>query len=87
MRIVASWFGSNGSTVYKDVAVGFFTTIVNLKSGLRLVSLRCSSQVIGRRRLNSWGSISVGRSPPQSPVRVARKKEATELALDFKRPI
>jgi hypothetical protein len=23
MRIVASWFGSNGSTVYKDVAVGF----------------------------------------------------------------
>jgi hypothetical protein len=23
MRIVASWFGSNGSTVYKDVAAGF----------------------------------------------------------------
>src|SRR5271163_1088048 len=26
MRIVASWFGSNGSHVYKDVAVGFLQT-------------------------------------------------------------
>ncbi len=25
MRIVASWFGSNGSTEYKDVADGFYS--------------------------------------------------------------
>jgi len=55
MRIVASWFGSNGSTVYKDVAAGFFTTTVNLKAGS--TSCRCVvlSQVIGRRRLTRGG--------------------------------
>ena len=50
MRIVASWFGSNGSTVYKDVAVGFFTTIVNLKRAPPRVALLSLRQVIGRRR-------------------------------------
>src|SRR5258708_35815594 len=38
MRIVASWFGSNGSTEYKDVAVGFFQPSSTL-SGVRLVSV------------------------------------------------
>jgi hypothetical protein len=36
MRIVASWFGSNGSTVYKDVAAGF-DNHRQLESGLHLV--------------------------------------------------
>src|SRR5450432_83828 len=46
MRIVASWFGSNGSTVYKDVAAGF-DNHRQLESGLHLVSLLFLSQVIG----------------------------------------
>src|ERR1019366_3576409 len=72
MRIVASWFGSN---VYKDVAAGFFTTTVNLKAGS--TSCRCVvlSQVIGRRRLTRGGR-SASADQTQSPVRVARKKEA-----------
>jgi hypothetical protein len=64
MRIVASWFGSNGSTEYKDVAAGFFTTTVNLKAGSHLVSLCCSKSSDRPPPPDSWGSIGVGRSPP-----------------------
>ena len=87
MRIVASWFGSNGSTVYKDVAVGFFTTIVNLKRAPPRVALLSLSQVIGRRRPDSWGSIGVGRSPPIANTNGTKKGSTMKLALDFKRPI
>jgi hypothetical protein len=55
MRIVASWFGSSGSTVYKDVAAGF-DNHRQLESGLHLVSFLLS----GRSRL---GSIGVGFDP------------------------
>src|ERR1700720_1438566 len=75
MRIVASWFGSNGSTVYKEVAVGFFTTIVNLKRAPPRVALLSLSQVIGRRRLTRGGR-SASADHHQSPIRMARKKEA-----------
>src|SRR6478735_10972542 len=75
MRIVASWFGSNGSTVYKDVAVGFFTTIVNLKRAPPRVALLSLSQVIGRRRLTRGGR-SASADHHQSPIRMAQKKEA-----------
>ena len=75
MRIVASWFGSNGSTVYKDVAVGFFTTIVNLKRAPPRVALLSLSQVIGRRRLTRGGrSASADHHPIASTS--GTKKEA-----------
>src|SRR5271167_4068761 len=80
MRIVASWFGSNGSTVYKDVTAGFFTTIVNLKAGS--TSCRCVvlSQVIGGRRLTRGGrSASADHHPIASTSgtkKAVRKKEA-----------
>ena len=48
MRIVASWFGSNGSTVYKDVAAGLENSVN--ESGLHLVSYYGPGyQAIGRR--------------------------------------
>src|ERR1019366_6109919 len=75
MRIVASWFGSNGSTVYKDVTAGFFTTIVNLKAGS--TSCRCVVfKSSDRPPPDSWRSIGVGRSPPYRQYEWHEKKEA-----------
>src|SRR5271168_4209242 len=64
MRIVASWIGSNGSTVYKDVTAWFFYNHRQLESGLHLVSLCCSKSSDRRPPPDSWGSIGVRRSPP-----------------------
>jgi len=86
MRIVASWFGSNGSTEYKDVAAGFLNRR-QLESGLHLVSLCCSKSSDRPPPPDSWGSIGVGRSPPNRQDEWHEKRKHHELALDFKRPI
>ena len=66
-----------GSTVYKDVAVGFFTTIVNLKRAPPRVGFVVFKSSDGCRRL-TWGPIRVGRSPPIAG-RMARKRKHHEI--------
>src|SRR6478672_12710260 len=65
----------------------FFTTIVNLKAGstsCRCVVLKSSDRPPPP---DSWGSIGVGRSPPNRQYEWHEKRKHHELALDFKRPI
>src|SRR3984893_2924576 len=75
MRIVASWFGSNGSTVYKDVTVGFFTTIVNLKRAPPRVAALFLSQVIGRRLTRGGRSASADHHPIASTTGTKKRKQ------------
>src|ERR1700688_1407182 len=86
MRIVASWFGSNGSTEYKDVAAGFLNRR-QLESGLHLVSLCFSKSRYLPPPPESWGWSGVGRSPLNRQYECHEKRKHHELALYFKRPI
>jgi hypothetical protein len=87
MRIVASWFGSNGSTGYKDVAVGFFTTIVNLKAGsasCRCVVLKSSDRPPPP---DSWGrSASADHHPIASTTGTKKRKQTMNLLWRRLRP-
>src|ERR1019366_4431316 len=74
MRIVASWFGSNGPVFYNHR---------QLESGLHLVSLCCSKSSDRPPPPDSWGSIGVGRSPPNRQYEWHEKRKHHELALDF----
>ena len=61
MRIVASWFGSNGSTVYKDVAVGSINhrhEAGSVDVGYALTNVMAGRVIRG----------AIGRRPPQSSI-------------------